>query len=207
LWIMFSCCIIAALIYLPHLPINFNFNTVKSARYLVIILLFSSSLILGILYLKSLSQKWNIIIIILITISALLLVVCSTTIPKLGLKSSKPLAVKINELSHANDIVVAYYNYYYDASVYIQKPLFIVEQWSDFRNRNDDNWRAMFVLTSEFKGSQKQWLITEKQLKKFWRSKKVFIIANKNFIPQLKFLLGNNLHYLGFYQKNVLISN
>ena len=207
LWIIFTCCAIAALLYLPHLPINFNFNNVKIIRYLLIILLLCSSSIIGILWFTKVPQKWNTIIITLALTSALLLVISANNMSKFGLRSGKPLAMKINELSHGDEIVVGFYNYFYDVSVYIKKPLFMVEKWDNFKNRDDDDWRGMFMLTSEFNGSQKKWLITEEHLKKFWKNKKVFLIANKDYIPHLKKLLGNNLHFLDEHQKNVLMSN
>jgi hypothetical protein len=115
--------------------------------------------------------------------------------------------MKLNTISHPGDMVVAFLDYYYDLSVYIQKPLFMVEPWSSLKNKNADDWRGMFVLASKFKGSQKQWLITEQQLQKFWHTKKVFIVANKCFLPILTALLSGKPKLVMSYQKTILITN
>jgi 4-amino-4-deoxy-L-arabinose transferase-like glycosyltransferase len=210
LWMIFVCSIIVALYCLPYLSISFDFHRIVIERFLTIILLIGGLALVCLFWYRNFQfwlQKWSMIVATLTVTSALLLTISYVAIADLGLKSAKPLAMKINELQKPDDVVVAFYDYYYDLSVYIQKPLFMVEQWDNFKHRDDDDWRSMFVTFSSFEGSQKQWLIDEQQLQKIWHSKKVFIIANRRFIPALTILLNGNIRFLGIYQKNILISN
>lgn len=205
-WIIFSLIMAIILFYLPyfHAMQGIRLAELKNYCYLGGAILGCSSL--GSLFF-SYRQKWVRAISVLILTNALFQINIFAAFPTFGFTSTKPLALKLNSLLQPNDIVVSFYHNYYDLPVYIQRSVFIVEDWTLYNDMNSDDWRSSFLYASKLKGSQKELLISVSQLQKLWHDKKVYIFVQKNNLVWLSNILNVKLIPLDSYQNNLLISN
>lgn len=205
-WIILSLSSAIILFYLPYFKVipNLNLMDLKWYCYLAGIILFCSSFV-SLFF--SRRQKWLPVILVLFLTSALLQINILKAFPKFGFQSTKPFALQINSLLKPNDEIVFFYRYYYDLPVYIQRSVFVVENWDNYKDSNDDSWQRIFLAMSKLNGSEKKWLLNDQQLQDLLRNKRVFIVANKTELDSLKSLLGANFFIVSTYQKKVLVAN
>ncbi|WP_145955057.1 hypothetical protein [Paraphotobacterium marinum] len=114
-------------------------------------------------------------------------------------KTIKPLIKNIESLiiKHPNSIVVAYGDYFYDASFYLKKSVILY------------NFLGELEATSEMKNSGiEKGSITSSQLTKLWSSKNhVFVITNKKDYNQTNFPFKRSIYIVGSNQRYYILSN
>lgn len=102
--------------------------------------------------------------------------------------STKLLSKALHNRLQSRDILVTYYNYYYDLPIYLNRLLFITFDWQQ-RILKKDNWSREFYLGNDYQ--KNPWLIDEKRLISFWYGpKNVYVFLDQKHLDQFTKHIG-----------------
>jgi 4-amino-4-deoxy-L-arabinose transferase-like glycosyltransferase len=165
-------------------------------------------LLAGILSLKLLRQNaFNKIIYCLIAITSLGLLTLSASTPIINEKSIKPVTSIIKPRLTADDEIVAYYKYYQDLPIYLERRITIVADWNAPDIAKNDNWLRELWYGMPFQNT-KDWLIDEEAFWQRWKSdKRLFVIMNKGNYTKFITKAQNSIREMGNYGDVVWVSN
>jgi 4-amino-4-deoxy-L-arabinose transferase-like glycosyltransferase len=184
--------------FIPHLP------QAKPYFDFIAIIFLLSAIILLFLFRKAKVSK---IVGLIASVSMLVLLMVAAAIPTVNARSSKPLAMIVNQLSKPGDLVVNYHNYSQDLPFYLNQYVAVVADWNDPTLPMNDNWQNQFWQGMQFDG-KKPWIMNDAEFWKEWKShQRVFVIAPLRYYSILKLLTGNQLYLLSQTDQLVLVSN
>ncbi|MHB1948829.1 MAG: glycosyltransferase family 39 protein [Gammaproteobacteria bacterium] len=195
--------IIGACIALPQIK-SFELE-VQLIPYMriCIVLFFVSGLATILLYKKKLPQLFTIIA--MTAVSFLLLVAASAV--AINQKTIKPLAVVIKPHLQPNDEVVAFYKYFQDLPIYLERRITIVADWTATDIPLKDNWVRELWYGMPFQDT-KDWLINEKLFWERWNGdKRLFVFTHADFYPEMKKKSKIEVYKIAQYNQTVLLSN
>ncbi len=117
---------------------------------------------------------------------AISLLVFSAGLDTVNDKSIKPLVQDLKPHLQADDEVVAYYKYYQDLPIYLQRRVTIVADWHASDIPQKDNWVREIWYGMVFQDT-KDWLIEEPTFWQRWHSaKRLFVITDENYFHKLE---------------------
>ncbi len=141
----------------------------------------------------------------LVAVLGLLTLSASTSI--LNEKSIKPVAMDLKPKLSANDEVVAYYKYYQDLPIYLERRITIVADWAAPDIINKDNWVRELWFGMPFQNT-KDWLIDDHAFWRRWQSdKRLFVIMHKDDYAEFSMKAKKKAHQLGQHRDVVWVTN
>jgi 4-amino-4-deoxy-L-arabinose transferase-like glycosyltransferase len=159
--------------------------SVELDTYLIILgsIIVCSSLLMLLTIKKS---KLTYIFLICIAMNITLLLFINHGAKYLNLNSAKPLTVELKTILKPEDEVIAYFKYYQDVPLYLERPIKVVADWNDSHIAQRDNWVREFWLGIPFQNANNS-LIDEDYFWQSWESeKRVFVFVNENYFVQFK---------------------
>jgi 4-amino-4-deoxy-L-arabinose transferase-like glycosyltransferase len=203
-FVALSFVIVIAAITAPHIT-AFHIAT-QAIPYLT----FTAALFLAagiVMYklLKSNAFSKTIYGLVAVAIIGLLTLSASTSV--INDKSIKPIAQVIKPKLAPTDEVVAYYKYFQDLPIYLERRITIVADWNAPDIAKKDNWQRELWYGMPFQNT-KDWLINEEAFWQRWNSgKRLFVVMSAgnyaNFIAKAK----DSVQELGKYNDMVWVSN
>lgn len=204
IFIILSFLITIAAIVAPHIP------TLKIATGAIIYLTYTAALffVAGIYTYKILKQgATNKIIYTLGATAGLSLLILSASLSVINEKSIKPVAVYLKPKLKPTDEMVAYYKYYQDLPIYLERRITIVADWTAPDIIKKDNWRRELWFGMPFQNT-KDWLIDDKAFWQRWNSnKRLFVIMSKDNYAAFSAKAKDSIHQLGRYNDIVWVAN
>ena len=120
-------------------------------------------------------------------------------------KSIKPLAMLLKPHLQPGDEVVAYYKYYQDLPIYLERRITIVADWHAPDIQNRDNWLREMWYGMVFQDT-KDWLIEEKAFWQRWKSdKRLYVVTDEGYYHHMQ--EKTKVFKLGERNEVVLLSN
>jgi 4-amino-4-deoxy-L-arabinose transferase-like glycosyltransferase len=138
------------------------------------------------------------------TIAVLLLIFIfsATTINE---KTIKPLAMQLKSQLQPDDEVIAFYKYYQDLPIYLERRITIVADWHASDIPHKDNWLREMWYGMVFQDT-KNWLIEEDAFWKRWNSdKRLYVVTDEDYYKDLK--AKTTVYKIGQVRDVVLLSN
>lgn len=168
-----------------------------------IVLFIISGMVTLLFYKKKLPQLFAIIA---ATSFAFLLLVAASAVA-INQKTIKPLAVEIKSQLQPNDEVVAYFKYFQDLPMYLERRITIVADWTATDIPLKDNWVRELWYGMPFQDT-KDWLINEKLFWERWNGKKrLFVFTHADLYPEMKKKSKIEVYKIAQYNQTVLLSN
>ncbi|MEO8400983.1 MAG: glycosyltransferase family 39 protein [Gammaproteobacteria bacterium] len=135
----------------------------------------------------------------LLTLSASTSVINDNTI--------KPVALQLKPKLVPSDEVVAYYKYYQDLPIYLERRITIVADWKSPDIIKKDNWVRELWFGMPFQNTN-DWLIDETAFWKRWNSdKRLFVLLNESNYATFMAKANNRVKQFGVYNDVVWVSN
>jgi len=126
-----------------------------------------------------------------IAIIGLLTLSASTSV--VNEKSIKPIAMALKPQLTPNDDVVAYFHYYQDLPIYLERRVTIVADWTAPDIAQKDNWVRELWYGMPFQNT-KDWLIGEEDFWQRWNSsKRMYVLINANGYNKFAEKAKNNI--------------
>lgn len=101
-------------------------------------------------------------------------------------KSIKPMALTLKTHLQPNDEVIAFYKYYQDLPIYLERRITIVADWHAADIAENDNWLREMWYGMVFQNTS-DWLIEEDTFWKRWNSeKRLYVLTNQGYYENLK---------------------
>jgi len=143
-----------------------------------------------------------------LTLTAILflltLAACSEVINQ---KTIKPLALPLKVNLNEADEIVAYYKYFQDLPIYLERRITIVADWNAKDIPLRDNWVRELWYGMPFQDTS-AWLINDDIFWQRWNSdKRLFVFTDKNHLKNLQSKSAKPIVTLGEYNNVILISN
>ena len=138
------------------------------------------------------------------TIAVLLLIFIfsATTINE---KTIKPLAMQLKSQLQPDDEVVAFYKYYQDLPIYLERRITIVADWHAEDIPRKDNWLREMWYGMVFQDT-KNWLIEQDTFWQRWNSdKRLYVITDEDYYKDLK--AKTTVYKIAQHNDVVLLSN
>jgi 4-amino-4-deoxy-L-arabinose transferase-like glycosyltransferase len=138
------------------------------------------------------------------TIAVLLLIFIfsATTINE---KTIKPLAMQLKSQLQPDDEVVAFYKYYQDLPIYLERRVTIVADWHAEDIPRKDNWLREMWYGMVFQDT-KNWLIEQDTFWQRWNSgKRLYVITDEDYYKDLK--AKTTVYKIAQHNDVVLLSN
>lgn len=138
-----------------------------------------------------------------IAFSLLMLASCDA----LNQKTIKPITTQLKPFLTDNDEVVAYYKYYQDLPIYLERRITIVADWQAPDIGTNDNWRRELWYGMPFQDTS-DWLINEDAFWKRWHSsKRLFVLTDEGYYEQFKQNAKSPVYKIAQYNQRILLSN
>lgn len=192
-------------IFTPHLSL-LNARLLPGASpYLLkiaIILCISGSLAI----ILSAKKQFSLLFVNLFITSVFLLLTLSASLVLFDIRSIKPLALTLKTYLQPNDEVVAYYKYFQDLPIYLERQIVIVNNWHSPTIPENDNWVRELWYGMQFQDTR-NWLIDDKEFWRRWNSQtRLFVLGN---IVDYHFLAlkTNHIYKLGQVNTIALFTN
>jgi hypothetical protein len=139
--------------------------------------------------------------------AVIFLLVISASSGALNQKTIKPLALQIKPIMQPSDEVVAYFKYYQDIPIYLERRVTIVADWNASDIPQRDNWVRELWYGMPFQDT-KNWLISDDTFWQRWNGdKRLFVFTDNSYYESIKKNSKIKVHFLGQYNRAVLISN
>lgn len=120
-----------------------------------------------------------------VTIAILLLIFINSA-AAINDKSAKPLMLELKSRLQPGDEVVAFYKYYQDLPIYLERRITIVADWHASDIPHKDNWVREMWYGMVFQDTR-DWLIEDNTFWKRWHSKKhLYVVTNEGYYNILK---------------------
>jgi len=125
------------------------------------------------------------------------------------LNNVKPLAIKLRQLLKPGDEVATFNKYYQDLPVYINRTVYVVDNWQDSSIALNDTWRRELAEGIIYKHKQQPLLISYQEFSQLWNSKahRLFVLTSSHKVAQLKGIVHSPVYQLGHFDGTVLLSN
>lgn len=197
----FACCLAVFLFYTSH-----HFNLSK--YFLPYLYIISGILLLSAMASLILINATHFRYLILISIVSSCALLLTLTIGAIHLNhtTTKPLATHLRSIIKPEDEVIAYYKYYQDLPLYLERQITIVSDWDAKTIIKKDNWLREMWLGKRFQEST-NWLINEET---FWQrynsDKRIFVFLNENYFEQFK-KQATYYFYITKHHDIILLSN
>lgn len=190
-------------IVLPHfsqaleMPVHF----VQYVRYMGIALAVA---VLGIFLLRHQQRLAPLFAGLTASIAVLLLIfIYSAT--AINEKSLKPLVMQLKPQLQNDDEVVAYYKYYQDLPIYLERRITIVADWHADDIASKDNWLREMWYGMVFQDT-KNWLIEDAVFWQRWNSdKRLYVITDEDYYKTLQ--AKTKVYKVAQHMDVVLLSN
>lgn len=138
--------------------------------------------------------------------STLFLLVLTMGATHLNQTTAKPLVTDLKTIIQPQDEVIAYFKYYQDVPLYLEKQVTIVADWHSPNIALRDNWVRELWYGMAFQNTD-QWLIDEDKFWERWNSdKRVFVFLNANYLDQFK-IRAKSYYILRVHNDIFLLSN
>jgi len=122
-------------------------------------------------------------------------------------KSIKPVMQEIKPKLASTDEVVAYYKYYQDMPIYLERRITIVADWNAPDIAKKDNWLRELWYGMPFQNT-KDWLIDEDAFWQRWNSnKRLFVIMDERTYIRFIAKAKESVKELGKYRDVIWVSN
>jgi len=122
-------------------------------------------------------------------------------------KSIKPVALSLKPKLKPTDEMVAYYKYYQDLPIYLERRITIVADWTAPDIIKKDNWLREMWFGMPFQNT-KDWLINDEAFWQRWNSnKRLFVIMNKDYYATFAEKAKDTIHQYGSYNDVVWVAN
>ncbi len=152
-------------------------------------------------------DSFNKIVYGLIAIAGAGLLILSASLSVINEKTIKPIAQVIKPQLAPTDEIVAYYKYYQDLPIYLERRITIVADWNDPDIAKKDNWQRELWYGMPFQNT-KDWLINEAAFWQRWNSdKRLFVIMGKGYYKDFLTKANKRVQQLGQYNDVVWVSN
>jgi len=135
------------------------------------------------------------------------LLILSASLAVVNDKSIKPIALQLKPTLQPNDEVVAYFKYYQDLPIYLERRITIVADWTAPDIIKKDNWVRELWFGMPFQNTR-DWLIDDATFWQRWNSKKrLFVVMSENNYTAFSVRAKNTIHLVGRYNDTVWVSN
>lgn len=204
-FIVVSFIVVSVAIVIPHIP---AFHTALSAIFYLtgIAVLF---LLAGVFAFYALLKHHlvnNIVYGIGITACVSLLILSASS-HILNQNSIKPVALYLKPKLTSDDEMVAYYKYYQDLPIYLERRITIVANWKAPDIIKKDNWLRELWFGMPFQNT-KDWLIDDNTFWQRWNSnKRLYVMMSQNSYPDFLEKAKNTIRQSGKYNDVVWVSN
>jgi 4-amino-4-deoxy-L-arabinose transferase-like glycosyltransferase len=170
-------------------------------RYMGVVL---AAAVLGVLVLR---QRLRVVTLMscLTTAAATLLLIFIFSATAINEKSIKPMVLQLKSQLQPDDEVVAYYKYYHDLPIYLERRVTIVADWHADDIPHKDNWLREMWYGMVFQDT-KNWLIEEPTFWARWNSgKRLYVITDEDYYHALQ--SKTTVYKIAQHQDVVLLSN
>jgi 4-amino-4-deoxy-L-arabinose transferase-like glycosyltransferase len=141
----------------------------------------------------------------LTTTIAVLLLIFIFSASSINEKTIKPLAVQLKTQLQPEDEVVAFYKYYQDLPIYLERRITIVADWHASDIPHKDNWLREMWYGMVFQDT-KNWLIEDDTFWQRWNSeKRLYVITDEDYYNTLK--TKTTVYKIAQQRDVVLLSN
>ncbi len=135
------------------------------------------------------------------------LLILSASTSVINEKSIKPIAVSLKPKLKPDDEIVAYYKYYQDLPIYLERRITIVADWNAPDIIKKDNWQRELWFGMPFQNT-KEWLINDDAFWQRWNSnKRLFVIMSENNFAAFSEKAKNTIQQSGKYKNVIWVSN
>ncbi|MHB1221594.1 MAG: glycosyltransferase family 39 protein [Gammaproteobacteria bacterium] len=193
-----------ALISLPQLHLINNVTPTLYPYLYTFAFIFIAAAILSFYCIKRKTLLPFILLCILCSVAFLLTLTKSAG--HLNQNSAKPLTEYLQPILHNDDEVAAYFKFYQDVPIYLQRKITLVADWQAPDIATRDNWVREMWYGMAFQKKNDQ-LINEEQFWQRWNSdKRIFVFVSENYFDQFR---SHTKHYfvLDRYNDIILLSN
>jgi len=162
----------------------------------------------GVVSLFLLKKKQTAIIFTVLTVTgAGFLLNLSASSETLNQKTIKPLAIQLKSQLQPEDEVVAFYKYFQDLPIYLERRVTIVADWNAPDIALNDNWLRELWYGMPFQDT-KAWLIDDYTFWQRWHSgKRLFVFTNPNYYKKLVGAGKAKIYLIAKYNDAILVSN
>jgi 4-amino-4-deoxy-L-arabinose transferase-like glycosyltransferase len=141
----------------------------------------------------------------LTTTIAVLLLIFIFSASSINEKTIKPLAMQLKTQLQPEDEVVAFYKYYQDLPIYLERRITIVADWHASDIPHKDNWLREMWYGMVFQDT-KNWLIEDDTFWQRWNSdKRLYVITDEDYYNTLK--TKTTVYKIAQQRDVVLLSN
>lgn len=175
--------------------------------YLMIngILLLTASGVIGILMITKSTISRVVSAIALTGVLFLLTVAASSDV--INQKTIKPLAAQLRTNLHEDDEIVAFYKYFQDLPIYLERRITIVADWNAKDIPLKDNWLRELWYGMPFQDT-KEWLISEETFWQRWNSdKRLYVFTDMSNYKTLQKKSAKPVFKIAHHNKTILLSN
>lgn len=152
-------------------------------------------------------QKISYALSCLLAIAGLFLLILSASTAVNNVRSVKPLVVELKSVLQPQDEIVAFYRYYQDLPIYLQKRIVIVADWKAKDIAQNDNWVRELWYGMSYQDTS-QWLIDEDTFWQRWESKKhLYVFTEAHYLNKLYAKAPKNIYKIAQLNNTVLLSN
>jgi len=143
-----------------------------------------------------------------IAVSAIaFLLIISASSGELNQKTIKPMALEIKPALTNQDEIVAFYKYFQDLPIYLEKRITIVANWNAADIPLKDNWLRELWYGMPYQDT-KNWLIDEDTFWQRWNSnKRLFVFADAYQYTNLLKKSRGKIYKIAEMNNTVLVSN
>lgn len=178
----------------------------EMSHYLTInaVVFMISGLVMGYLLLKKrLPEQF-----VAISISAVaLLLLVTASCGAINQKTIKPMAVQIKSQLQPDDEIVAYYKYFQDLPIYLERRITIVADWTADDIATNDNWLRELWYGMPFQDT-KDWLINDKTFWKRWNgNKRLFVFTDESYYEAIQKKSKHKVYKIAQHHHAILLSN
>lgn len=153
------------------------------------------------------SDEFHKIVYSFIIVAAMSLVTLLASTNVINDKSIKPIAKQIRPELGPNDEIVAFYKYYQDLPIYLERRITIVANWNAPDIAKKDNWVRELWYGMPFQNT-KEWLINENTFWQRWNSdKRLIVVMNKDKYTNFTAKAHDKVQKLGDYNDIIWVSN
>jgi 4-amino-4-deoxy-L-arabinose transferase-like glycosyltransferase len=152
-----------------------------------------------------LRNNFQTLIISMLVISCTLLLAFVANVDKINDKSAKPIALNLKTLLQPDDEVVAFYKYYQDLPIYLERKITIVADWHAPDIQDNDNWLREMWYGMAFQDTN-QWLIERDTFWQRWNSdKRLYVVTDADNYKELA--AQTHVYKIMQHKDIVLLSN
>jgi 4-amino-4-deoxy-L-arabinose transferase-like glycosyltransferase len=189
---------------IPHTPYHPALGMTPYLTFSAALLLIASSALIFLLLTKP-RTSYAFIAVSLTAVAFLLTVAASSGV--INEKTIKPLAVQIKPIMQPNDEIVAFYKYFQDLPIYLEKRITIVADWNAKDIPLKDNWVRELWYGMPFQDT-KEWLIGEDLFWKRWNGEnRLFVFTNEHYYNAIQKKSKKPVYKIAEFNQAIVISN